>query len=336
MTDNVVPTTSTWKWEGDFKEGNEELLNKADNSIYGYSGNNSFEIMDFKSSLIVTYSKGTSTTDTFNPDYQTYELIVDSNLPPNLLLTTSIVGSNLKISIDGSLGFLKDYAPPFFLPDNFTYDQYDSPHGFYEQGYDLIKAGGNYSYIVNQPSSYTINLNLTVNLYETDMNEENAKSTTKKFTITVGRNYSTMRNQFINGYLEEQMSRGDVEYYTYQSEKFYDGESYLKHLSENLQKTSIIGVSLQSINQSLSNIVNSDNIVEVGTYFYSDNFNADVYSSGELQNKDLVDESITLNLTNNIGDINIGDIINTTDELSFLVTNVFETSTSEPSFSLYF
>ncbi len=337
MTNNTTTTGPTWEWSGGFEEGEEELINGADNSIYDYNGDKSFEIMDFQSNITVSYSTGDSTTtNTFSPDYETYELVVDSNLPPNLILTSSISGSNLQIDISGNLGFLKDYAPPFFLPSNFTFDQYDSPHGFYEQGYDLIKAGGNYSYIVNQPSSYTINLNLTVNLYETDMNEENVKSTTKKFTITVGRNYSAMRNQFINGYLEEQISRGDVEYYTYQNEKFYDGESYLKHLSKNLQKTSIIGVSLQSVNGSLSSIVNSNDVVDVGTYFYSDNFNADVYSSGVLQNKDLINESIILNLKNNIGDINIGDTINTDDGLIFLVTNVFSVSTSEPSFSLYF
>ncbi len=239
MTNNTTATGPTWEWSGNFEEGEDELINGADNSIYGYSGDKYFELMDIQSNIIVTYSTGesqstTTTTNTFNPDYETYELIVDSNLPPNLTLTSTIVESNLQISINGNLGFLKDYAPPFFLPSNFTFDQYDSPDGFYQQGYNLIKAGGNYSYIVNQPSSYTINLNLTVNLYETDMDEENMKSTTKDFTITVGRNYSAMRNQFMSGYLEEQISRGDVEYFTYKGDKYYNSEDYLRALIDDL------------------------------------------------------------------------------------------------------
>ena len=251
MNDSSVNTSSTFEWSGDFEDGKIELLNKYDNSFYGYSGNRAFEIMDFKSSISVSYSVDagtTSSSSTFKPDYQSYELIVDSNLPPNLKLDKNISGNSLNINLSGNLGLLKDYAPPFFLPSNFTFDQYDSPDGFYSHGYNLIKAGGNYSYILNQPSFYVINLNLTVNLYsenhgenvETQSAESNeeeedtVKSTSKKFTITVGRNYSAMRNQFISGYLEEQISRGDVEYYTYKGAKYYDSQDYLRVLIDDL------------------------------------------------------------------------------------------------------
>ena len=247
MTSSTPTTGPTWTWSGDFEMGKTELLNTYDNSFYGYSGNRAFEIMNFQTSINVSYSLGTGTTSSsssFNPDYESYELIVDSNLPPNLSLTTSISGNSLNIQIDGNLGLLKDYAPPFFLPSNFTFDQYDSPDGFYAHGYDLIKAGGNYSYIVNQPSSYTINLNLSVNLYsqnhretqstESDEEVDTVKSTSKNFTITVGRNYSAMRNQFIAGYLEEQIQRGDVEYFTYKGDKYYNSEDYLRVLINDL------------------------------------------------------------------------------------------------------
>lgn len=247
INDSSTNTSSTWEWSGDFEDGKIELLNKYDNSFYGYSGNRSFEIMDFQSSIIVSYSSDTSTTSSskFRPDYESYELIVDSNLPPNLKLDKIISGNSLNINLSGNLGLLKDYAPPFFLPNNFTFDQYDSPDGFYAHGYNLIKAGGNYSYIVNQPSFYVINLNLTVNIYsenhretqstlESDEEAATVKSTSKNFTITVGRNYSAMRNQFIAGYLEEQISRGDVDYYTYKGVKYYDSQEYLRVLINDL------------------------------------------------------------------------------------------------------
>ena len=242
MTNGGNTTVSRWEWSGSFEQGEEELINGADNSSFNYSGNKAFETMEFSSTLTAAYILGTGT-QTFTPDYETYELIVDSNLPPNLILTSQIVNDALQIDISGNLGLLKDYAPPFELPSNFTFDEYDSPDGFYSQGYDLIKAGGNYSFIVNQPSSYVINLNLTVNLYPTTQNpppsedpdpEDLVKSTTENFTITVGRNYSAMRNQFISGYLEEQIQRGDVDYYTYKGVKYHDSNDYLNALVQDL------------------------------------------------------------------------------------------------------
>ena len=242
MTNGSTTTLSRWEWSGSFEQGEEELINGADNLAFNYSGDKAFETMEFSSTLRAAYVLGTGTS-TFTPDYETYELIVDSNLPPNLILSSQIVNDALEIDISGNLGLLKDYAPPFVLPSNFTFDKYDSPDGFYAQGYNLIKAGGNYSFIVNQPSSYVINLSLTVNLYPQNQEtppsedpdpEDLIKSTTENFTITVGRNYSTMRNQFISGYLEEQIQRGDVDYYTYKGVKYHDSNDYLNALVQDL------------------------------------------------------------------------------------------------------
>lgn len=242
MTNSSNTTVSRWEWSGSFQQGQTELINGADNSSFDYSGNQAFETMEFSSTLTAAYILGTGT-QTFTPDYETYELIVDSNLPPNLILTSQIVNDALQIDISGNLGLLKDYAPPFLLPSNFTFDEYDSPDGFYAQGYNLIKAGGNYKFIVDQPTEYVINLNLTVNLYpetqdpppsEDPAPEDLVKSTTKEFTITVGRNYSVMRNQFISAYLEEQKQRGDVDYYTYKGVKYYNSTEYLNVLIQDL------------------------------------------------------------------------------------------------------
>ena len=104
-------------------------------------------------------------------------------------------------------------------------------------------GAGNYKFIVDQPTEYVINLNLTVNLYPETQDpppsedpdpEDLVKSTTKEFTITVGRNYSAMRNQFISAYLEEQKQRGDVDYYTYKGVKYYNSTEYLNALIQDL------------------------------------------------------------------------------------------------------
>ena len=38
----------------------------------------------------------------------------------------------------------------------------------------------------------------------------------------------------MSGYLEEQIARGDVEYYTYKGDKYYNSEDYLRALIDDL------------------------------------------------------------------------------------------------------
>lgn len=228
-----------WEWSGSFDENTFELENDADNSGYGYSGNQAFEVMDFQSEITINYIEEDpppTMGDVFEPDYTTYTYTLDGIIPNNLTFTSEIVGQSLIISIDGNLGFLKDYAPPFFLPENFTYDKYDSPDGFYAEGYSLVEAGGNYSYIINQPMTYEIEFSVTVTISEevVEGQETETKTSTQNFKIVINRNYSAMRNQFMAGYLDEQVVRGDVEYFTYKGDKYYNSEDYLNTLIEDL------------------------------------------------------------------------------------------------------
>ncbi len=228
-----------WEWTGSFDEITFELDNDADNSGYGYSGNQIFEIMDFQSEIIITYNVQGNENGTplqFVPDFNSYEYSIDGIFPPNINVNSEIIENSLNISLDGNIGFLKDYAPPFFLPVNFTYDKYDSPDGFYTEGYSLVEAGGNYSYIINQPMTYEIEFSVTVTISEevVEGQETETKTSTQNFKIVINRNYSAMRNQFMAGYLDEQVVRGDVEYFTYKGDKYYNSEDYLNTLIEDL------------------------------------------------------------------------------------------------------
>ena len=78
MTNSSNTAVSRWEWSGSFQQGQTELINGADNSSFDYSGNQAFETMEFSSTLTAAYILGTGT-QTFTPDYETYELIVDSN-----------------------------------------------------------------------------------------------------------------------------------------------------------------------------------------------------------------------------------------------------------------
>lgn len=245
-----------WEWSGSFNQNTFELENDADNSsITGRSLNKAFETMDFQSEIIIKYVEEDpppTTGNIFEPEYTSYTYTLDGIIPNNLNFTSEIVGKSLVISIDGNLGFLKDYAPDFFLPENFTYDKYDSPDGFYAQGYSLDEAGGNYSYIVNQPKMYEVEFDVTVSVSgvlkpasggtsttggtpnTTQVEELETKTTTEKFKIVIHRTYSAVRNQFMAGYLDEQVVRGDVEYFTYKGDKYYNSEDYLDALIKDL------------------------------------------------------------------------------------------------------
>ena len=254
------------------------------------------------------------------------------------------------------LNFLSEYVDKFKLPDNFTFDKYDTEDGYYKSGHSLITAGGNFHQIQDQGNSHEVDVVVNITFYDKDPStpgnedfEEMVVSRT--FKLTVRRNYSSIRNLFITRYLDEQILRGDVEYFTFNGIKFYDGISYLHHLGKfengvpkNLKVTKVIGVNLKSINGSLLNITkevkNNNNVVvgrvvEKGTYFESDDFSSDTYSSGYLQNLNQENENITLYLKNVLGDINTNDIVKS-EGLMFLVTNVFSATVNEPYFNLVF
>lgn len=243
MEEEEEQQSSKFEWSGSFDPVTYELENIADNSEYGYSGNQAFEIMDFESEIEITYEEvpsggGGAFISTFSPDYSTYSYVLDGVVPSNLVFSSEINedAGVFKIKIGGNLGLLKDYAPEFLLPENFTYDKYDSPDGFYQQGSTLIEAGGNYSYIVNQPMIYEIEFSIQVSLSDGPIDEETTKTktTTKIFKIIINRNYSAMRNQFMAGYLDEQVARGDVDFFTYKGDKYYNSEDYLNALISDL------------------------------------------------------------------------------------------------------
>jgi len=284
-----------------------------------------------------------------------FETIDEGGKSVNILLKTYTKLDDDDPRSEG-LNFLSEYVDKFKLPDNFTFDKYDTEDGYYKSGHSLITAGGNFHQIQDQGNSHEVDVVVNITFYDKDPstpgNEDFEEMTiSRTFKITVRRNYSSIRNLFITKYLDEQILRGDVEYFTFNGVKFYDGISYLRHLGEfengvpkNLKVTKIIGVNLKSINGSLLNITkevkNNNNVVvgrvvEKGTYFESDDFSSDTYSSGYLQNLNQENENITLYLKNVLGNINTNDIIKS-DGLTFLVTNVFPATVNEPYFNLAF
>ncbi len=248
-------SSGKFEWSGSFNPSTYKLVNIADNSDNDYTGNEAFEIMDFESEISITYVQDTDQQQggnnqqqngggqglnllTFSPKYSTYSYTLDGIVPPNLVFTSEIDEQTgiFKIKIGGDIGFLKDYAPEFLLPENFTYDKYDSPDGFYQQGSKLIEAGGNYQIIANQPKVHEIEFSITVSLSNADPDEETTttKETTETFKIVINRNYSAIRNQFVIGYLDEQSARGESDYFTYKGTKYYNSTDYINALVEDL------------------------------------------------------------------------------------------------------
>lgn len=351
-------------WTGSFDETTFELENDADNSKYEYSGNQIFEIMDFQSEIIITYNvqenKDDSTTEEtpteedttvkFVPDFNSYEYSIDGIFPPNTNVNSEIVGNSLNISLDGNIGLLKDYAPPFFLPVNFTYDKYDSPDGFYTEGYNLVEAGGNYSHIGDQQNlfPYEIEFSVTVTISEkfVEGQETETKTSTQNFKIIINRNYSAMRNQFIEGYLEEQIQRGDVEYITYNGKKYYTGDDYLKNLGKpadkgGLQRTKGVDMTLQSVS---GNSINN-NVFTMDKYIHSADSNGDVYArtdSPYIPYTVVIDgetfHRIDIRLKNIVGVFQQGNIVKDINNLEYEVISVGveQTFSDEIPFRLFY
>ena len=231
-----------------------ELENTADNTDVGYYGNEAFELIDFESEIEVEYIKGVAPppppsntenpnpslqTPSFSPDYTTYSFIVDGEVPPNLVFTSEIDEETnvFKIKASGRLSLLKDYVPAFILPENFTYDEYDSPDGFYQQGFNITDSGGNYKFLrENQPKFHEITFDIKVSVSNDDPEKETTetKNTVKTFKMTIRRNFSAMRNQFVAGYLDEQAKKGEFEFFTYKGTKYYNSDDYVNALVDDL------------------------------------------------------------------------------------------------------
>lgn len=362
-----------WEWTGDFDLVTFELENEADN-IQEYNFENgeksAVELLNFKTEITAKYTKSETGTDVFKPLFSTlktqvlfsgieikssevnitnidkFETVDEEGESVSIELKTYIKTDDEDPRIQG-LNFLSEYVDKFKLPDNFTFDKYDTEDGYYRSGYPLIIAGGNYYQIINQGSSHEIDVVVNITVYDKDPDDENttefeSRTTSKTFKMMVMRNFSSIRNLFMAKYLDEQILRGDVDHYTYNGIKFQDGSSYLQYLAgkdengvPNLPVTQIMGISLKSVNGSLGSIVNEDSEIEIGTYFESESFNGETYSSGELQNKNQENENITLYLKNFSGNINIDDVINS-NGLDFLVINVFQASSPEPRFIIAF
>lgn len=324
------------EWTGTFDQYTYELKNTADNTEYGYDGDESFELLDFKSEINVKYEQPEGVPSTFQPDYEESTVNVTGTFPLNLNYNIDIDSSSgIKITIEGDLEFLKEYAEPFFLPDSFSFDLYDSPSGYYESGYPLKTAGGNYNQIIppSYPQSYESKFNVSVSI--PNPSESEVKEATQEFKIKINRSYTASRNQFISGYLEEQIKRGDVEYFTYNGKKFTNGGDYIRELASNVQPTKGVDVTLQSIDGSIES-----NPFSIGMYFYNDNSNADVYSFGSTFSG--VDDNnqsvilISLSLKNVVGVFNVGDIVYSGD-FKYLVKSVgSEKFFDEPKFGIVY
>ena len=371
MTNGDTPA-SPWVWSASTKEdtsnsnnsnlylsNGDGIANGADNSEYGYDGKDTFELLDFENTITVRYTPpqaNTSSTNTFSPDYTSYEYTITGLEGSNIIDTATLSNNSIHILLkspvppdpipedfERGVSFLKDFVPEFALPDGFSFDRYDSPSGFYEFGYNLLEAGGNFDYIVNQDRNYDINLTITVTISGTEQEEEDddetngsisqtttTKSDTKTLKIKINRNFSSIRNQFIEGYLEEQIQRGDVEYITYNGKKFYTGDDYLNALGNidgGLQRTKGIGMTLQSVS---GNSI-SDGIFIMNRQVYSENGSGEVYARtdsnrGNIPYAAVVDGQtvyrINIRLKNVVGFFQQGDIIKDINNLEYEVISV--------------
>lgn len=358
--------TSPWVWSASTREDNAgpnlidegRIANGADNSIYGYNGKDTFELLDFENTITVKYTPPVGST-VFIPDYTSYEYtitgldnsnIIDtvtlSNDSINILLKTPVPPDPIPEDFQRGVSFLKDFVPEFALPDGFSFDRYDSPSGFYEFGYNLLEAGGNFDYIVNQDRDYDINLTITVTISEQASQQSNppppeTKSDTKTLKIKINRNFSSIRNQFIEGYLEEQIQRGDVEYITYEGQQFDTGEEYLHHLAQNLQRTKGVIMTLQSVS---GNSINN-NVFTMDKYIHSADSNGDVYArtdSPYIPYTVVIDgetfHRIDIRLKNIVGIFQQGDIVKDINNLEYEVISVGveQTFSDERPFKLNF
>lgn len=351
-----------WTFSGNFDIETFKILNVADNTEYNFENPEkaSVEILNFETEISVKYNEIEEEVDEtpFVPDFSTvivevffsgveiksseinitnidkFQTVDSQNNTVNIKLKTYIKTNDEDPRIQG-LNFLSEYVDKFKLPDNFSFDKYDTEDGYYRSGNSLLVAGGNYYQIINQGFSHDVKVIINVTVY--NENETDERSISKTFKTKVMRNFSSIRNLFMVKYLDEQILRGDVDHYTYNGIEFQDGTSYLQYLAgkdengvPNLPVTQIIGLTLESINGSLSSIVNEGGEIEVGTYFESDSFNGDTFSSGKLQNN-----RITLYLKNISGNINIDNVLSS-EGLNFLVVNVFSASSTEPRFNIVF
>ncbi len=182
-------------------------------------------------------------TSQFFPDYTTYEYSIDflsGDLPKDFSVKSEIVEIDkefyLEIKFEGNTGNMRDYIEEYKLPDNFSYDKFNTADTFYQYGLLAELSGGNYTHLLNQINNFDINFDITVKIYSKTLDGQNIdyREDVKNFNLQIIRNYSSTRNQFLKEYLEERR-RVDGEAYFHHKGVDYDNfEDYMKTLVEDL------------------------------------------------------------------------------------------------------
>ena len=185
-------------------------------------------------------------TSQFFPNYTSYSYSIEflsGKLPEGITLNSQIVEIDnetyLEFKFEGNAGNIKDYDDHegFELPDNFSYDKFDTPDTFYQYGSLPELAGGNYTFLINQVTNYVIDFNIKVKIYSLSFDDNkpvDVREDNKNFKLTIMRNYSSTRNQFLKEYLEERRGVDGEAYFHHKGIDYDNFEDYMKILVEDL------------------------------------------------------------------------------------------------------
>lgn len=182
-------------------------------------------------------------TSQFFPDYTTYEYSIDflsGDLPKDFSVKSEIVEIDkefyLEIKFEGNTGNMRDYIEEYKLPDNFSYDKFETSDTFYQYGLLAELSGGNYTYLLNQINDFVINFNITAKIYSLSFDDKpiDVREETKNFKLTITRNYSSTRNQFMKEYLEERRRVDGEAYFHHKGVNYDNFEDYMKVIVEDL------------------------------------------------------------------------------------------------------
>lgn len=182
-------------------------------------------------------------TSQFFPDYTSYEYSIDflsGDLPKDFSVKSEIVEIDkefyLEIKFEGNTGNMRDYIEEYKLPDNFSYDKFNTADTFYQYGLLAELSGGNYTHLLNQVNDFVINFNVTVKIYSLSFDDKpiDVREETKNFKLTITRNYSSTRNQFLKEYLEERRRVDGEAYFHHKGVNYDNFEDYMKVIVEDL------------------------------------------------------------------------------------------------------
>ena len=97
-------------------------------------------------------------------------------------------------------------------------------------------SGGNYTYLLNQINDFVINFNITAKIYSLSFDDKpiDVREETKNFKLTITRNYSSTRNQFMKEYLEERRRVDGEAYFHHKGVNYDNFEDYMKVIVEDL------------------------------------------------------------------------------------------------------